>query len=91
MTDQFDYSQTDHMDQALSNSMKLSHVLKATQNGWMIVESYDKMWTNGERNGKPLQYFCLEKPMKSTKRQKDMTLKDELPRPMGVQYATGDQ
>ena len=29
--------------------------------------------------------------MNSMKRQKDKTLKDELPRPVGAQYATGDQ
>ena len=29
--------------------------------------------------------------MNSMKRQKDMTLKDELPRSVGAQYATGDQ
>ena len=50
-----------------------------------------KMWSTGERNGKPLQYSCLENPMNSTKRQKDKTLKDELPRSVGAQYATGDQ
>ena len=49
------------------------------------------MWSTGEGNGKPLQYSCLEKPMKSMKRQKDRTLKDELPRSVGAQYATGDQ
>ena len=37
------------------------------------------MWYTGERNGKPLQYSCLEKPMNSMKRRKDRTLKDELP------------
>ena len=45
----------------------------------------------GEGNGKPLQYSCLENPMNSMKRQKDRTLKDELPRSVGAQYATGDQ
>ena len=45
----------------------------------------------GERNGKPLQYSCLEDPMNSMKRQKDRTLKDELPRSIGAKYATGDQ
>ena len=45
----------------------------------------------GERNGKPLQYSCLENPMNSMKRQKDMTLKDELPRSVGAQYATVEQ
>ena len=49
------------------------------------------MWSTGERNGKPLQYSCLENPMNSMKRQKDRTLKDELPRGVGAQYATGDQ
>ena len=64
---------------------------RATQDGWVMVESSDKMWSTGERNGKPLHYSCLEKPMNSMKRQKDRTLKDELPRSVGVQYATGDQ
>ena len=50
-----------------------------------------KMWFTGEGNGKPLQYSCLENPMNSMKRQKDRTLKDELPRLVGAQYATGDQ
>ena len=49
------------------------------------------MWPTGEGNGKPLQYSCLENPMNSMKRQKDRTLKDELPRSAGAQYATGDQ
>ena len=49
------------------------------------------MWSTGEGNGKPLQYSCLESPRNSMKRQKDRTLKDELPRLEGVQYATGDQ
>ena len=49
------------------------------------------MWSTGEGNGKPLQYSCLDNPMNSMKRQKDTTLKDELPRSVGAQYATGDQ
>ena len=49
------------------------------------------MWSTEVGNGKPLQYSCLENPMNSMKRQKDMTLKDELPRSVGAQYATGDQ
>ena len=49
------------------------------------------MWSNGERNGKPLQYSCLENPMNSMKRQNDWLLKEELPRSVGAQYATGDQ
>ena len=56
-----------------------------------MVESSDKMWSTGEGNGKPLQYSCLENPMDSMKRQKGRTLKDELPRLVGAQYATGDQ
>ena len=51
----------------------------------------DKMWSTGEGNGKPLQYSCLRNPISSMKRQKDRTLKDELPRSVGAQYATGDQ
>ena len=56
-----------------------------------MVDSSDKMLSTGEGNGKPLQYAFLENPMNSMKRQKDRTLKDELPRLVGVQYATGDQ
>ena len=56
-----------------------------------MVESSDKTWSTGEGNGKPLQYPCLENPMNSMKRQKDMTLKDTLPRSVGAKYATGDQ
>ena len=56
----------------------------------MVVRS-DRMWSTGEGNGKPLQYSCLENPMNSMKRQKDTTLKDEFPRLVGAQYATGDQ
>ena len=55
-----------------------------------MVERSDRMWSTGEGNGKPLQYFCLGNPMNSMKRQKDRTLKDELPRSVGAQYATGD-
>ena len=64
---------------------------RATQDGWITVESSYKMWSTGEGNGKPLQYFCLENPMNSMKRQKDRTQKDELPRSIGAQFATGDQ
>ena len=49
------------------------------------------MWCTGEGNGKPLQYSCLENPTNTMKRQKDRTLKDELPRLVGAQYATEDQ
>ena len=56
-----------------------------------MVESSDKLWSTGEEISKPLQYSCLENPMNSRKRQKDKTLKDELTRLVGAQYATGDQ
>ena len=56
-----------------------------------MMESSDKMWSTGERNGKPWQYSCLENPMNSMKRQKDRTLKDELLSSVGDQYATGDE
>ena len=62
---------------------------RATQDGRVMVESSDKTWSTAEGNGKPLQYSCLENPMNSMKRQKDMTLKDELPRSVGAQYTTG--
>ena len=56
-----------------------------------MVESSDRMCSTGERNGKPLQYSCLENPMDSMKRQKNRTLKDVFPSSVGAQYATGDQ
>ena len=56
-----------------------------------MVERSDKTWSTEERNGKPLQYSCLENPVNSTKRQKDRTLKDELSKSVGAQYAAGDQ
>ena len=56
-----------------------------------MVEHSDKTWSTGERNGKSLQYSCLENPISSMKRQNDRTLKDEQPRSVGAQYATGDQ
>ena len=55
------------------------------------MERSDRMWAIGEGNGKPLQCSCLENPMNSMERQKDRTLKDELPRLVGTQYAIGDQ
>ena len=63
----------------------------ATQDGRVMVERSDRMWSTGEGNGKPLQYSCLENPMNSMKRQNDRILKEELPRSVGAQYATGDQ
>ena len=64
---------------------------RATQDRWVMVESSDKMWSTGERNGKPLQYFCLENTMNSMKKQKDRTLKDELPSLVVAHFATGNQ
>ena len=55
------------------------------------MERSDRMWSTGEGNGKPLQHSCLENPMNSMKRQNDRILKEELPRSVGAQYATGDQ
>ena len=76
----------------LFNSVKLWVMhCGATQDGWVMVESSDKMWSTGEGNGKPFQYSCHENPMNSMKIQKDRTLKDEPPRLVGAQYATGDQ
>ena len=49
------------------------------------------MWSNGEGNGKPLQYSCLENPINSMQRQNDRIQKEELPRLVSAQYATGDQ
>ena len=71
--------------------MKLSHACGATQDGWVMVERPDRMWSTGEGNGRPLQDSCLENPMNSMKRQNDRILKEELPRSVSAQYATGDQ
>ena len=77
---------------ALSNSVKLWALpCRATQDGQVMVERSDKMLSPGEGNDKPLQYSCLENPMNSRKRWKDMILKDELPRSVGAQYATGEE
>ena len=71
--------------------MKLSHAHGATQDGQVKVERSDRTWSTGEGNGKPLPYSCLENPMNSMKRQNNRILKEELPRSVGAQYATGDQ
>ena len=63
----------------------------ATQDGRVMVERSDRMWSTGEGHGKSLQYSCLENPMNSMKRQNDRILKEELPGSVGAQYATGDQ
>ena len=64
---------------------------RATQDRRVMVKSSDRMWSTGERNGKPLQYSCLENPMNSMKRQKDRTQKDEFSRLVGAQHATGEE
>ena len=71
--------------------MKLSHAVWGHPRCAGQVERSDRMWSTGEGNGKPLQYSCLENPIDSMKRQKDRTQKDELPRLVDAQYATGDQ
>ena len=79
-------SQSNHTrTTALTNSMKPSHACRTTQDGRVIVERADRMWSTGEGNGKLLQYSCLENPMNSMKRQNDRILKEELPRSVGAQ------
>ena len=84
-------SQSNHTrTTALSNSMKPSHACRVTQDGWVMVERSDRMWSTGEGNGKPLQCSCLENPMNSRERQNDRLPKEELPRSLGAQYASGE-
>ena len=71
--------------------MKLSDAHGATQDGQVMAERSDRIWSTGEGNGKPLQYSSLENPMNSMKRQNVKILKEELPRSVGTQHATGDQ
>ena len=83
-------SQSNHTwTTALSNSMKLSHARGVTQDGRVMVERSDTMWYTEEGNGKPLQYSCLENPTNSMKMQNYRILKEELPRSVGAQHATG--
>ena len=63
----------------------------ATQDGQVMVDRSDRRWSTGKGNVKSLQYSFLENPMNSMRRQKDKTLKDELPRLLHAQYANGDQ
>ena len=63
----------------------------ANHDGRVMGKSSDRMWSTGEGNDKPLQYSCLENPMNSMKRQKGMTLNDELPRSVSAQYMTGEE
>ena len=86
------YMQTTSWETAMSSSMKLWPMpCRATHDGGIMAESADKMWSAGEGNGKPLQCSCLENPMNRVKRQKRMTLKDELPRLVGAQYTAGKE
>ena len=85
-------SQSNHTrTTALSNSMKPSHARRTTEDGGVMLERSDRMWSTGEGNGKPLQYSCLENIMNSRKRQNDRIPKEELPRSIGTQCATGGQ
>ena len=85
-------SQSNHTrTTALSNSMKPSHACGAAQNERVMEERSGRMWSTGEGNGKILQHSCLENPMNGMNRQNDRTLKEEFPRSVGAQYATGDQ
>ena len=78
-------SQSNHTrTTALPSSMKLSHDREATQDGRVMVERSDRMWSSGEGNGKSLQYSCLENPMNSMKKQNGRILKEELPRSVGA-------
>ena len=84
-------SQSNHTrTTALSKSMKPSHAYGETQGGRVMVERSDRAWSTGEGNGKPLQYSHLDNTMNSMKRQNDRIPKEELPRSLGAQYATGD-
>ena len=85
-------SQSNHTrTTALSNSMKPIHACGANQDRRVMVERSDRAWSSGEGNGKPLQYSCLENPMISMKMHNDKISREELPRSVGAQYATGDQ
>ena len=70
-------SQSNHTrTTALSNSMKLSHARGANQDGWVMVERSNRMWSTGEGNGKPHWYSCFENPMNTMKRQNDRILRE---------------
>ena len=64
---------------------------RATEDGWVIIETSDNTWSTRKGNGKPLQYSYLENPMNSIRRQKDITQEDEPSKSVGVQYATGEE
>ena len=86
-------SRSDSMEHSLVklNETKPCHVGHPRWPHMVMVERSDRMWTTGEGNGKPLQYSCLENRMNSMKTQKYWTLKEELPRSEGAQYAAGEQ
>ena len=71
--------------------MKISHAHGVTQDGRVMVERSDRLWSTEEGNGKPLQYSCLENPMNGRKMQNNRILKEEFPRSLDAQYTTGDQ
>ena len=82
----------------MGRAMFSESLIQFSVDGWGSVPSLlftwgqtDRMWSTGEGNGKPLQYSCLENPINSMKKPNDRTLKDELSRSAGAQYATGDQ
>ena len=79
----------------MGGAMLSKSLIQFSVDRWSYVPSllftWGRMWSTGEGNGKPLQYSCLENPMNSMKRQNDGILKEELPRSVGAQYATGDQ
>ena len=84
-------SQSNHTrTTALSNSVKLSHARRATQDGWVMVERSDRMWFTGEPMANHFSILAL-RPHEQYEKQNDRILKEELPRSVGAQYATGDQ
>ena len=76
---------------ALTNTVNLSHAMWGHPRRVGHGGESDRMWSTGKGNGKPLQYSCLENPMNSMKRQNDRILKEELPKSVGAQYATGEK
>ena len=53
-------SQSNHTrTTALSNTMKLSHARGATQDGRVMVERFDRMWSTGEGNGNHVSILAL--------------------------------
>ena len=69
----------------------MSHAVWSHPKGRVMMDSPDKTWSTGEENGKLPQYSCLENHTNTMKRQKEMTLKDEIPRLVGAQYATREE